>query len=319
MTAGTGDDAGAAATGGAAAQGERHAHPSGSAPAPESLGDAAEAIRAARAGPHAALLECVAGRVVDGLPPGEWSQDLLEAGAIGLVKAASSYDVRWPEPFEIYAARLIRAAMLELHREEMWIPRSIRERLRALESACLDIEAHLGCAPSVDDLACGLRLTCNEYRQLLAETARIFLLSLDDIPFDNGIAGHPVAGGSGRGDRPLGGEEDAVPKAWRAVAAAIERLPEPEHTVAALRYYDGLTFAEIAERLRLRGACRALEIHAQAVLRVRAYLSAAPVETGCREDCSPVDASAGPAGQRLRFWFERLAERTMAADRHVTS
>jgi len=43
--------------------------------------------------------------------------------------------------FETYAIALIRGAILEMLREEDWVPRSIRERVKALERAYLPSKA----------------------------------------------------------------------------------------------------------------------------------------------------------------------------------
>ena len=53
-------------------------------------------------------------------------QDLARAGALGLVEAARRYDVTRGVPFDRFAARRIRGAILDSVRAADWAPRSVR-------------------------------------------------------------------------------------------------------------------------------------------------------------------------------------------------
>ena len=59
----------------------------------------------------------------------------------------------------------------------------------------------------------------------------------------------------------------------RALAAAIDSLPERERDVVALYYHDGLTLAEIGEVLGVTES-RACQIHGKAVAQLRRRLTA---------------------------------------------
>jgi len=58
----------------------------------------------------------------------------------------------------------------------------------------------------------------------------------------------------------------------RQLGGAIDRLPERERLVIALYYYEGLTFKEIGKVLSVSES-RVYQLHTQAVLRMRGYLS----------------------------------------------
>src|SRR3990172_11821903 len=93
---------------------------------------------------YAYLVKITAGRVVTSLPPNVDREDLISAGAIGLIKAIDQFDTGRQVKFETYAIALIRGAILEMLREEDWVPRSVRERVKALERAYVELEGRLG-------------------------------------------------------------------------------------------------------------------------------------------------------------------------------
>ena len=82
---------------------------------------------------YAYLVKITAGRLVTSLPGGLDRDDLVSAGVVGLIKAVDQFDPTRDVKFETYAIALVRGAILEMLREEDWVPRSIREKLRALE------------------------------------------------------------------------------------------------------------------------------------------------------------------------------------------
>src|SRR3972149_5093801 len=102
---------------------------------------------------YAYLVKITAGRVVTSLPPNVDRDDLVSAGVIGLIKAIDQFDTERQVKFETYAIALIRGAILEMLREEDWVPRSIRERVKTLERAYLELEGRLGRPASDEEVA----------------------------------------------------------------------------------------------------------------------------------------------------------------------
>src|SRR2546421_12032780 len=97
---------------------------------------------------YAYLVKITAGRVVSSLLPSLERDDLVSAGVVGLIKAVDQFDTNRQVKFETYAIALIRGAILEMLREEDWVPRSVRERVKMLERAFLALETTLGRPPS---------------------------------------------------------------------------------------------------------------------------------------------------------------------------
>ena len=90
------------------------------------------------------LVKITSGRLVTSLPGGLDREDLIGAGVIGLVKSVDQFDPTRDVKFETYAIALIRGAILEMLRDEDWVPRSIREKLKALDRTMMSLETKLG-------------------------------------------------------------------------------------------------------------------------------------------------------------------------------
>src|SRR5271154_7498426 len=98
------------------------------------------------------LVKITAGRLVTSLPGGLDREDLVGAGVIGLVKSVDQFDPTRDVKFETYAIALIRGAILEMLRDEDWVPRSIREKLKALDRTLMDLETRMGRSPSEHEI-----------------------------------------------------------------------------------------------------------------------------------------------------------------------
>ncbi|MDH7603202.1 MAG: FliA/WhiG family RNA polymerase sigma factor [Armatimonadota bacterium] len=220
---------------------------------------------------YAYLVKITAGRVVTSLPPNVERDDLISAGIIGLIKAIDQFDASRQVKFETYAIALIRGAILEMLREEDWVPRSVRERVKALEKTYLDLESKLGRPATEEEVAEAMGMEIDAFHLLLADTGRASILSLDDILLsgegDEKIHLADVVH-DGSADTSTAVESFAIKK---FLADSIDRLPDREKLVIALYYYEGLTFKEIGRILEVSES-RVYQLHTQAVLRLRGYL-----------------------------------------------
>src|ERR1017187_9037439 len=99
------------------------------------------------------LVKITAGRLVTSLPGGLDREDLIGAGVIGLIKSVDQFDPSRDVKFETYAIALIRGAILEMLRDEDWVPRSIREKLKLLDRTMMALETKFGRPPSEHEVA----------------------------------------------------------------------------------------------------------------------------------------------------------------------
>lgn len=217
---------------------------------------------------YAYLVNITVGRVVVNLPPQMDREDLVGAGMVGLIKAVDQFDLSRDVKFETYGIALIRGAVLEMLREQDWVPRSIRDRVKAVERAMAHCEQSLGRPATEYDIAECMKISLDQYHRLLSESGRTRLVSLDEL-----LLGNDDSDGPHRSDALADTESDTsrsveLKERRRRLAEAIDRLPPVEKRVIALYYRDRLTFKEIGRVLE-RSESRAYQLHSQAVGRLR--------------------------------------------------
>lgn len=216
---------------------------------------------------YAYLVNITVGRVVVNLPPQMDREDLISAGMIGLIKAVDQFDLSREVKFETYGIALIRGAVLEMLREQDWVPRSIRDRVKSIDRAIAACELRLGRPATDEEIAEEMGITLDEYHRYLSETGRTIVVSLDEILI-GGDDGDGVHLGDALADT-TADTSAAVQRSeqFRRLTAAIDRLPPRERTVLALYYTERLTYREIGKVLQVCES-RAYQLHGQAVARL---------------------------------------------------
>lgn len=217
------------------------------------------------------LVKITAGRLVTSLPGGLDREDLISAGVIGLIKSVDQFDPTRDVKFETYAIALIRGAILEMLRDEDWVPRSIREKLKALDRAILALDSKFGRPATEHELAETLSMSPQDINELMVRMGRTNVYSLDETL------------GSGDGDDNIRYvetiiDENANPSGEtegrelrRILASGVDKLPERERLVVSLYYFEGLTFKEIGRVLGVSES-RVYQLHTQAMTRLRTFM-----------------------------------------------
>jgi RNA polymerase sigma factor for flagellar operon FliA len=217
------------------------------------------------------LVKITAGRVINNLPPNMERDDLMSAGILGLIKAVDQFDTTRQVKFETYAIALIRGAILETLREDDWVPRSIRERMKNLDRTYMQLEVTLGRPATEDEVASALDLEPEEFQRLLVETGRTALVSLEDVLVGNEGSEKLHLADVLKDDSAPPSVEAEIHERRRMLARSIDRLPKREKLVIALYYYEGMTFKEIGKVLTISES-RVYQLHTQAVVRLKGYL-----------------------------------------------
>ena len=216
---------------------------------------------------HADLVKRIAYHLVSRMPPNVEVDDLIQAGMIGLLDAARHYTASKGANFETYAGIRIRGAMLDEVRKSDWTPRSVHRTVREMSEVVRRIENETGREARATDVAAALGISVEDYHKAIADAASCRLFSFDQMGSsdDDGPVAHAR-------DHNPGPQDDLEEDDFRkALAAAIEGLPEREKLVLSLYYDDELNLREIGAVLDVSES-RVCQIHGQALVRLRARM-----------------------------------------------
>lgn len=223
---------------------------------------------------YSPLVKYVAGRVSVGLPSNVEQADFVSSGIFGLIDAIEKFDPERSIKFETYAISRIRGAMIDELRALDWIPRSVRQKARAIERAYATLEASLRRTPSESEVAAEMGVPLEELHGVFSQLSLANVVALEELLHAGGEGGDRLSLmdtlEDTAADNPVEVAEDRELR--RLLARAVNTLPDREKTVVTLYYYEGLTLAEIGEVLGVTES-RVSQIHTKSVLQLRAKLA----------------------------------------------
>ena len=120
---------------------------------------------------HAELVKRIAYHLAGRLPASVEVDDLIQAGMLGLLEAASNYSAGRGASFETYAGIRIRGAMLDGLRKLDWAPRSVHRKARAVATAIRELEAEIGREARDTDVATKMGVSLDEYHKIVEDAA----------------------------------------------------------------------------------------------------------------------------------------------------
>jgi len=174
-------------------------------------------------------------------------EDILQAGAVGLVKAIDRYE---PErgAFLPFAIPTILGEIKRFFRDTSWsvrVPRRLRDRRLELFRMTDNLTQRLGRGPTVAELASHLKLTEDEVTEGLDACAAYSTSSLD-APALAGDDAVTLADQLGEED-----EELDLVEQREGIEPALEELPARQREILLMRYYGNMTQAQIGEQVGL--------------------------------------------------------------------
>ena len=176
----------------------------------------------------------------------EPTEDLMQVGYVGLLKAINNYDPEVGDSLSAYAQPCVSGEIKRHFRDKRWqihVRRSAQELLLELRKANEELTQQLGRAPAEDELADRLGVSEDDMQE--ARQA--------DLVFSTYSLDAPL---SDREDPALlsdvlGDDDPAVAHAidMEAVNTHWEELPEREQRILVMRFYGNLTQTEIGDHL----------------------------------------------------------------------
>ncbi len=213
---------------------------------------------------HAVLVKRIAFHLINRMPDSVQVDDLIQAGMLGLLEAASNFNANHGASFETFAGIRIRGAMLDEIRKLDWTPRSVHRKYRAVSEAIQNIELRTGTDATDTEIAQELGITLSDYHQILVDSNSSRLFSMDALE-EKGDFQVPVS----TEKTPF--EALTAKEYQQKLAESIAELPEKEQLVMSLYYTEELNFREIGQVLEVSES-RVCQVHAQAILRIRSKM-----------------------------------------------
>jgi len=218
------------------------------------------------------LVKFVIGRMAIS-PSGAFDvDDVLAAGAIGLLHAVDRYNPDQGVRFETYALQRIRGAIIDAIRALSPMSRTGLRRLKVLDEAVASLTQQLGRAPTRRELAVELNVPGPELERMLVESNQ-FVVSLDDghdddadVPSIRELLRDPNA-------RAIDDEIFEPDEIVHRVNTAIESLSARDQLVLNHYYKQERTLREISREIAVSES-RVSQIRAAAVARLGTMLGA---------------------------------------------
>jgi RNA polymerase sigma-B factor len=189
-------------------------------------------------GEHTRLAEALARRMMH---RGEPLDDLCQVAMVGLLKAVERFDPDRGVRFSSFATPTILGELKRHFRDRGWavrVPRRVQELHLAVREATTVLHQELGRPPTTRELAAHVSVREEDVIESMEAGTLYRLTSLDSDP-----GGQPERAGGER-DPHLDAVDDRV-TAERLLAL----LPEREQCILRMRFYEGRTQGEIAERI----------------------------------------------------------------------
>jgi RNA polymerase sigma-B factor len=178
---------------------------------------------------------------------GEQLEDLVQIGAIGLIKAIDRFDIERGVELTTYATPNIIGEIKRHFRDKGWsvrVPRGLQELNVQLSRLMEQLTVQLSRSPTIPELAKAAGVEEEEVLEALESGRAYTSLSLS------------VGGGGGEDDEldpleSIGTEEIQyeVSEDRALLAPGFKALDERERTILQLRFFDGLTQSQIAQQI----------------------------------------------------------------------
>lgn len=172
--------------------------------------------------------------------------DLVQVAALGLVKAVERFEPERGLEFSTFATPTIVGELKRHFRDKGWsvrVPRRIQELHVEVNALVSTLTQRLGRSPTIEELARASGTSEEEVLEAM-EAAQAYRSASIDAPSSGDEPGLGLAGQLGDEDANLFAAENRM-----LVAALVDTLPKREQLIMKLRFYDGMTQNQIADRL----------------------------------------------------------------------
>ena len=254
---------------------------------------------------HMPLVHYLVAEMSQRIPAHVSRDDLESAGMAGLVQAARGYEADRGVPFDKFASRRIRGALLDELRSRDWATRSVRASARAVHTASDELMARLGRVPSTAELAAHLDCEVSEVQAVAAGVARANVVNYESL-FEDGGAENLLPE-----DDSYGPDASLLERERQAyLVDAVAALPERLRAVVMGYFFEERSMHEIGEELGVTDS-RISQMRAEALELLREGMEA---QLGGDEPACTA-RPGGRVARRKDAYFAAIASRRSPLER----
>ncbi len=211
------------------------------------------------------LVERLVRHFVKSLPRVTDADDLRQAGLVGLVEAAQTFDPARGIHFSKFASCRIWGAIVDELRSRYWAPRALPRQLRRIAEVTRRLEQEAGRSTTLAEIADALNTSVREIDRARSDAQCAKIKSLDAFESDD----HKGLKILGAAASPAENLDDTQVRS--GIVDAIDSLGARERKIISLRYGSGSSQVEVAELLNVT-AGRICQLEAKAIAQLRVKL-----------------------------------------------
>lgn len=211
-------------------------------------------------------------RVASHIPASFDRNDLKSLGLMGLYDALTKFEPGRKLQFSTYATIRVRGSIIDGLRREDWLPRTLRDQTKKIESTIKVLEQQLSRTPTAEEVGKELNIDKKEVEDTMNHALFANIISLETTVSGSEDDRETEIAHLLEDDEALHpGEQLAFDELIKELAEHIKQLNKNEQLVISLFYEDELTLTEIGEVLNLTTS-RISQIHKQAIFKLRETL-----------------------------------------------
>lgn len=217
---------------------------------------------------YAPLVKIVAGRLSMYLGSHVEYEDLVSYGIFGLIDAIEKFDSTKDVKFETYASLRIRGSILDQIRKMDWIPRTLRQKQKKIDTAIKEIELQTGKTATDHAVAEQMGISEDELTEWQSQMKVTNVISLNEyLEQGSEISGNYL--NEPKFEMP----EEVIERSElkKILMDAITLLTERERRVIELYYYEELTLKEISRILEVTES-RVSQLHTKGLQKMKKKL-----------------------------------------------
>ncbi len=215
------------------------------------------------------LVRFVVGRVRVNLPATISVEDIAGYGIEGLISAIERYTIQKNTRFETYALIRIRGAIIDRIREEDFLPRSVRQKIKEIKKAEEVLKQELGRIPTTTEIANYLDMDVDKVNQIMSEDTTITSIYEKKGASEDSVEIIDTIQDTKKLNPQEKAEEDSTKK---ELERALKMLPERERIIMVLYYQENMTLKDIGATIDVSES-RVCQLHAQAIVKLKNILA----------------------------------------------